>query len=80
MDEQYRLNGCVDCVMAIANDEYPDDDERSRAILAGESKWWNEGYVVVNGSDDEGHFSWQPCDLCGSRLGGDRETLWAVLR
>jgi len=21
---------------------------------------------------DEGHFSWQHCDSCGSRLGGDR--------
>ena len=23
-------------------------------------------------STDEGHFSWQPCDTCGSSLGGDR--------
>lgn len=27
---------------------------------------------------DEGHFSWQECDSCGSRLGGDRFNAHAI--
>ena len=26
-------------------------------------------------TSEEGYFSWSPCELCGSTLGGDRETL-----
>ena len=80
MTEKYELKACTDCVAAIANDDYPDDDARAESIIAGERYWWQEGYVVVNGSDETDHFSWSPCDLCGSHLGGARETLWAVER
>jgi len=34
-----------------------------------------ESCEIVN----EPHFSWSPCVLCGSRLGGDREDAHAVL-
>jgi len=55
-----------------------------------------EGYASINpGSDhkncthdlqgedcplDEGHFSWSPCDLCKSSLGGDRYPAMAEYR
>jgi hypothetical protein len=34
---------------------------------------WHSGKVY-----DEGGFSWFPCGICGSRLGGDRES-WHAL-
>ena len=35
-----------------------------------------KGYEIHSQEDpeDEGHFSWSPCDTCGSRLGGNRTT------
>ena len=32
-----------------------------------------EGFqILAVDTDDEGGFSWSPCDVCGSHLGGDR--------
>ena len=80
MEEKYPVEACIECTMAVANGEYPESDERFRAILDGEARWWNEGYVVVVSGDDEAHFSWVPCELCACPLGGDRHTIWAVRR
>lgn len=62
------LSVCADCIAYLANG--PDDIEAERLpdILAGIAK---QGGDCAPGSDDNG-FSWSPCDLCESPLGGDR--------
>ena len=69
---------CTDCGMLVENGECSGDaetDARCRDALKAESA---EGHMwCVNGSDDEGtsnnlEFSWLPCELCGSHLGGYR--------
>jgi len=38
-------------------------------------------YMLDNGEIvEEGHFSWQACDICGSHLGGDRYSAHAILK
>lgn len=32
-----------------------------------------EGLTNISVTSEESHFSWSPCDTCGSELGGDRE-------
>jgi len=59
---------CVDCIMAIANGETPEDAETAAAVRHGIE---NAGGEIVCGSG-ESYFSWRACDCCGSRLGGDR--------
>ena len=78
-------NACVDCYGAVANgitylEHETDSDsetvERVRGALEG---YAGRGLIVAcGGGDDENDeegFSWQPCDICKSRLGGDRFTV-----
>ena len=37
------------------------------------------GLTHVSVVSEESHFSWAPCDVCGSMLGGDREIAQAVV-
>ena len=39
---------------------------------------WTEEDVYY-GRDREGYFSWRPCDVCGSNLGGDRYPVVALV-
>ena len=59
------MNVCVDCLFFIANGDLPEDAERAAEVRSIGLDW-----VITE--DDEGHFSWSPCDACGSRLGGQR--------
>jgi len=65
------LFACDDCVMVIANGDAPctGDPERDRAVLEGVERL---GPVAL--LDDEG-FRWRGCDVCDSRLGGNRHGL-----
>jgi hypothetical protein len=38
-----------------------------------------EYYDGVHYPDDSTHFSWTPCDCCGSQLGGDREVCHGLI-
>lgn len=49
--------GCDECGLA----EYGDAESRE-----------SRHYETAREGADEGHFSWSPCDSCGSRLGGNR--------
>jgi|GEM_PF-3405386 len=76
-----NLEGCVDCLMMAANglegcDMTPEELER---VERGFASWHEEGFIIVPGHDDGG-FSWSTCQVCGSRLGGDRFELTAVSR
>lgn len=83
MSEFYTLNVCVDCAYVEAN------GYETEAVEPNYSGWLPEwdGFafsVVACGGEDvddlycEGHFSWSPCDGCGSLLGGDRFHYTAV--
>lgn len=71
-DDIIELSACVDCVVWLANGEEPHDNPDGWSPDQIEANW--AGYQVVVGGDEstEYEFSWQPCDVCGSRLGGDR--------
>ena len=49
-------------------DAYGTEDECLAACREAFREEWHAGRVV-----SEGGFSWSECDICGSRLGGDRE-------
>ena len=65
---------CVDCLMVLAG--YPHDElgyDVSASIAAIERKASSGVYVDIACEEDcEGGFSWFPCSLCKSPLGGDR--------
>lgn len=71
----YELDACVDCMLAIANGA---DEETPRDTIAGLEAWSAHGVHLISGSaegdDDLGfcHGHIFPCDICESRLGGDR--------
>ena len=71
MSEIIELEGCVDCVMYLANGDVP-EEPNGWSAEAIERNW--KGYQVVVAGDEttEEYFSWQPCGVCGSRLGGNR--------
>jgi len=80
------LHVCVDCLMLLANGEVFDahgDDITAQHAAKIDAIWGDTeltlGHVdAEEESDAEPWFSWQPCDGCGSTLGGDREyaTAW----
>jgi len=69
---------CSDCAMALANGEYPDDANASKAITEGEIRERPYHWALDGDRDGEPEgastrdFSWSQCDCCRSRLGGDR--------
>lgn len=67
-------SACIDCTMVIANDDYTGMSE-DRAIVIREAlvRLNREGYSVnVDTYDAEPSFSHSECDICMSRLAGDR--------
>lgn len=71
-------HACVDCIMLIANGDTSgnsrcETEEGEAAYLADVARY-SEGGEWVNNCDEtcEGGFSWSPCDVCRSPLGGDR--------
>ena len=64
---------CAECMFADVNGELPEDEERAQEI--------EEGFERLGGdispdfdSEENGYdeFSWEPCDCCGTHLGGSR--------
>jgi hypothetical protein len=67
-----ELQVCPDCIYVSANgapdyDGYADSGHAER-YAQGLAEWGDEPFST----SEETHFSWQPCDFCGDRLGGDR--------
>jgi hypothetical protein len=66
---------CVDCLMLVANGETPPNmDKVETAEYLARVETRTAGFHVIPAcpEDCEGSFSWSPCDVCGSPLGGDR--------
>lgn len=57
---------CPGCAECMEHSGHSDEQEHRLA--------WQNGEV-----DDEGHFSWSPCGICGSRLGGHRECWHGII-
>lgn len=77
--QQHTVEVCDTCIYLAANGRAGSDitDEEHAAFVKGLHTW--EGNLPQPISDDEGNFAsrgflWQPCDVCGSGLGGDRTT------
>lgn len=79
---------CTDCVSLLANGEVTDSDgediTEAHAALVND-QWYLTEITLGNVNEDpddydvETWFSVQPCDMCGSVLGGDRQyaTAWS---
>jgi hypothetical protein len=65
---KYESSGfCYTCETCLDNHDICCEHKAKR--------FWERGDIA-----DEGHFSWQPCDFCGSRLGGDRYAAHAIFK
>lgn len=71
---------CTDCAHLIANGDTPEGWseaatygwlERIHYRAAGQRWGWGHD----SGEDSTKDFSWEPCDVCGSDLGGSREAV-----
>jgi hypothetical protein len=69
---------CVDCLTYLANGEVFDANGEDIAVnhAAKITGVWGDNFPTLGG-DDAG-FSWQSCDGCGTRLGGDRFTAYVA--
>ena len=66
---------CVDCVMLLANADTPEhmnEEETAEYLARVEQHGEGAEYILNCPEECEGGFSWSPCDLCDSTLGGDR--------
>jgi len=91
--EEYSVLSCTDCVMLVANGDVPEDDEgiverieahwpgvaepstcNSFGAVHGSLRW-----ELYSGDIGESGFYKRPCECCGSRLGGERYRLTALL-
>lgn len=61
--ETIEYSVCRDCLMYVA---YGHENETMQAHIARTG-----GHFVPDGHSDN-EFSWRPCELCGSTLGGSR--------
>lgn len=69
---------CVDCLMAIANDDYTGMDlTRETAVRTGLQRWSNDGFSLACG-DDTHAFSSHRCDVCLTDLAGSRHQVSAL--
>jgi len=72
MADMLKISVCMDCIMLLANGEVCDGngDDIADTVAAQIQGIW-EDVRLIPGGDDLG-FSWQDCQGCGTRLGGDR--------
>lgn len=69
---------CIDCTIAEVNGDYSgmEDEERAREVREALARVQERGSLAPNWDSEEGtgirDFSWNPCDCCGSHLGGSR--------
>jgi hypothetical protein len=65
---------CADCLANYGyRDQYDDDGAIVKTAKEVTQADWEVGKVI-----EEGSFSWQACDTCGTGLGGDREAAHAL--
>lgn len=72
--DTYSGSACTDCVMIIANDDGSGmDDSTAKIIRAALAAYNRDGMSVnVDTIDNSPRFSGRQCDVCQTRLAGDR--------
>ena len=78
-----RLTACADCFQVIAGnlDVMDLDADREGEILTAINAIQNDGRRLYCDDDGSGAgFSWTPCDVCKSKLGGDRYAVTFTLK
>ena len=72
--ETFSGNACTDCVMIIANDDASGMDNDTAAKIYNALAAYNRDGMSVNVDTvgNEPHFSGSQCDVCETRLAGDR--------
>lgn len=72
--ETFSGSACTDCVMIIANDDDSGMDNDTAKIIRAALAALNSDGVSVNVDtvENEPHFSGSQCDVCETRLAGDR--------
>jgi len=73
MDHYYAdIEVCVDCLCMLANGVESEEQVETSKLI--EARWpWPTWQLTINCPEVcDGSFSWQPCEACGSNLGGDR--------
>lgn len=78
----YELMACQDCLMLVANGDFPEDnsERQDKQMQAGidANMGDDQGYLCCGDSDKDDEFSWDACECCGSSLGGSRHHLVVV--
>jgi len=74
MRVKQKLLSCVDCVIYAVYGEIPENrpgiKDEIRAHLGGDTV-----RLYYGDDDQQDPFSWEPCECCGSPLGGSRHEL-----
>ena len=63
---------CEECTFALVNGDYPNDEERAQAILAGEKRELPARWCSDSKEGEEGTFSSRECSCCRTHLAGNR--------
>ena len=71
-----RVFVCTDCIMAIVNDEWPEDNPELPRLIV---KNLEEGHYYAPGdSENDIDFSTAPCDSCRNYLAGSRHEMYSL--
>jgi hypothetical protein len=70
--ENIELSACIDCIAFLANGEIIEDRPNLPQEIA--ENWPPIEWTLHLKSEENPWFSWSPCECCGSRFGGTRET------
>ena len=77
----HEISACTDCLLYVANGDVPYDNSDGWSESAIYSRWPTDQFDLACGDNEHNdEFSWQPCECCGSRLGGSRHSLVALER
>ena len=75
MNNGYEIKGCNECLQYIAYGTLPE----TRDLLSEIKQVWPGQDITIHvGSTEEYEFSHEPCQCCGSMLGGDRHQMFVT--
>jgi len=75
MRVKYELMSCIDCLMVVANGEYPEDPTNNIGDRIMANLGDDRHHLCCGDSDLDQEFSWSACQCCRSPLGGSRHQL-----
>ncbi len=77
--EAADIMACVDCMMWIANGDFPESDDSDwkpeNVYARWDSSKWN---LCCGDSENDEEFSNSECECCGSKLAGSRHHIVAL--